>query len=42
MELKKFLEQAHTERQALREKLGIPENTKNRWVCKPEEEQGVG
>lgn len=42
VELKKFLEQAHTERQALREKLGIPENTKNRWVCKPEEEQGVG
>jgi hypothetical protein len=42
VELKKFLEQAHTERQAFREKLDIPENTENRWVCKPEEEQGVG
>lgn len=38
VELKKFLEQAHTERQALREKLGIPENTKNRWTRGDEEE----
>lgn len=39
VKLKKFLEQAHTERQALREKLGIPENTKNRWVQGDAEER---
>lgn len=39
VELKKFLEQAHTERQALREKLGIPENTKNRWARGDKEER---
>ena len=38
-ELKKFLEQTHTERQALREKLGIPENTKNRWARGDKEER---
>lgn len=38
VELKKFLEQVHAERQALREKLGIPENTKNRWTRGDEEE----
>lgn len=38
VELKKFLEQAHMERQAFREKLGIPENTENRWTRGDEEE----
>lgn len=31
-ELKRFLEQKHAENQMIREKLGIPENTENRWT----------
>lgn len=30
--LKRFLEQKHAENQMIREKLGIPENTENRWT----------
>ena len=37
-ELKRFLEQKHAENQMIREKLGIPENTKNRWIRGDKEE----
>lgn len=37
-ELKRFLEQKHAENQKIREKLGIPKNTENRWQHRDEEE----
>lgn len=38
VELKRFLQQKHAENQAIREKLGIPENTENRWTPRGTEE----
>lgn len=37
-ELKRFLEQKYAENQMIREKLGIPENTENRWTHRSAEE----